>query len=565
VSIALRSWRTGVVNLGLLLGSCVAGLALCEVSLRLCYPKYRHLAEAQFHLDAMRIWARTPNVRDWNTHADTFVLHSFHHNNLALRQHRNFTEADLASATNIGVFGDSFTENVRLPVQYSFTEPLDYLLNQSGTPFNVLNFGVYGYGLGQSLLHYENFRYVDDLDYVLFVYCENDIRNIHETGLFRLDEAGRLTRHEAIRSAWWVRLISRLHISYLILDASGRLSFEELQKLLSKDPLYEHQRKKDVGGGPWHQEHVEHSLYRGKMDDAEFKSTLAVFQRIVRRWKELVENNGGAFSVVLLPIAPVNPDVATVLLEEDIKVFDLYDCFGAHDPAHTARPWRDSPYRFKSDGHWNEAGNQLAAVCLYRFLEEEMGLPALSEERLGEALGSYYSAVVEGGTPRIPGGGADVASHAAVGIREKYLALDSSDPFSALKDELRTVATQPAKRIIRSVFDVYLDRNQLIYVKEACRSADTRARFFVHVVPVDARDLPEPRRRYGFENRDFSRARLPIGGQRCAARRRLPDYPIRQIRTGQFVKDDEGNYVHLWEGEFVMEHPGGGVEQRAGN
>lgn len=112
---------------------------------------------------------------------------------------------------------------------------------------------------------------------------------------------------------------------------------------------------------------------------------------------------------------------------------------------------------------------------------------------------------------------------------------------------------------------MYLDRNQLIYVKEACRSADTRARFFVHVTPVDARDLPEPRRRYGFENRDFSRARLPIGGQRCAARRRLPDYPIRQIRTGQFVKDDEGNYVHLWEGEFVMEHPGGGVEQRAGN
>ena len=397
--------RNPFTNLGLLLASCVVGLSLCEVSLRLFHPKYRHLAEVRFASSAMRIWTRMPNQRDHKAHPDTYLLHSFHHNNLALRQHRDFTEADLASATNIGVFGDSFVENIRMAAQDSFTEPLDYLLNQSGKPFNVLNFGVHVYGPGQSLLHYENFRYVDDLDYVLFVYCENDIRNIHETGLFRLDEAGRLTRHEAIRSAWWVRLISRLHISYLILDASGRLSLEELQKLLSKDTLDEHQRGKDVGGGPWRQEHVEHSFYRGKMDDKEFKSSVAVFQRILRRWKELVENAGRVFSVVLLPITPINPDVVTVLLEEDIKVFDLYDCFGAHDPAHTARPWRDSPYRFKYDGHWNEAGNQLAAVCLYRFLEEEMGLPALSEERLGEALGSYYSAVVEGGTPRIPGGG----------------------------------------------------------------------------------------------------------------------------------------------------------------
>ena len=548
------------VNFSLLLASCVAGLALCELSLRLFYPKYRHLAEVRFASSVMRIWARSPNSRFLQIHPDTSFKHIFYHNNLALRQHRNFTEAEIVSATNVGVFGDSFVENIGLAAQYSFTEPLDYLLNQSGKPFNVLNFGVTGYGPGQSLLHYENFQYVGNLDYVLFVYCENDIRNIYETGLFRLDEAGRLTRHEAIRSAWWVRLIARLHVSYLILDANERLSFQRLQDILSKELLDERQRKISKQE-THHAEYVRHSLsYRGKMDDAEFKSSVAVFQRILRRWKELVENAGGAFSVVLLPVTPINPDVATVLLEEDIKVFDLYDCFGAHDPAHTDRPWRDSPYRFKHDVHWNEAGNQLAAVCLYRFLEEEMGVPALSEERLGEALQRYYSAVVEGWIPRTPEG-RDVASHTGVGIREKYVVLDSSDPFQTLKDELRTVATQPAKRIIRSVFDVYLDRNQLIYVKEACRPADTRARFFVHVTPVDARDLPESRRRYGFENRDFSKARLPIGGQRCAARRRLPDYPIRQIRTGQFVKDDEGNYVHLWEGEFVMEQPTRGGER----
>ena len=42
-------------NLCLLLGSCVAGLALCEVSLRLFYPQYSYLAEARFQRDERRL------------------------------------------------------------------------------------------------------------------------------------------------------------------------------------------------------------------------------------------------------------------------------------------------------------------------------------------------------------------------------------------------------------------------------------------------------------------------------------------------------------------------------
>ena len=167
------------VNLGLLLVSCAVGLALCEASLRLFYPKYRDLAEALFRSDTMRIWARTPDSRDWRFHPDTPMPHSLYHNNHALRQHRDFSAAGLAAATNIGFFGDSFTENSRMAAQYSFTEPLDYLLNQRGGRFNVLNFGVSGYGPGQSLLHYEHFRSTEDLDHVLYVYCENDLLNIY--------------------------------------------------------------------------------------------------------------------------------------------------------------------------------------------------------------------------------------------------------------------------------------------------------------------------------------------------------------------------------------------------
>ncbi len=67
---------------------------------------------------------------------------------------------------------------------YSFTEPLDYLLNQSGTRFNVLNFGVEGYRTGQSFLHYANFRWAKDIDYVVYVDCHNDLQGISWNRLF---------------------------------------------------------------------------------------------------------------------------------------------------------------------------------------------------------------------------------------------------------------------------------------------------------------------------------------------------------------------------------------------
>ena len=45
--------------------------------------------------------------------------------------------------------------------------------------------------------------------------------------------------------------------------------------------------------------------------------------------------------------------------------------------------------------------------------------------------------------------------------------------------------------LARSVFDIYLADGALTYVKEPCAQADTEDRFFLHVVPQSADDLPE--------------------------------------------------------------------------
>ena len=100
--------------------------------------------------------------------------------------------------------------------------------------------------------------------------------------------------------------------------------------------------------------------------------------------------------------------------------------------------------------------------------------------------------------------------------------------------------------VVSSVFDVYLDGNRLVYVKEECSDEDVEAGFFLHVHPAEVADLPSHRQPHGFDNLDFSFYRLRYwipwrhgvlrGDGRCAAVRTLPDYGIVRIETGQFTE-----------------------------
>ena len=86
----------------------------------------------------------------------------------------------------------------------------------------------------------------------------------------------------------------------------------------------------------------------------------------------------------------------------------------------------------------------------------------------------------------------------------------------------------------RSVFDLYLRDNRLVYGRESCAAGDTAAGFFLHIVPEDAAVLPAERRAAGFDNWDFPFDRW--GGHfdgQCLAAVPLPGYPIAAIRTGQ--------------------------------
>ena len=132
------------------------------------------------------------------------------------------------------------------------------------------------------------------------------------------------------------------------------------------------------------------------------------------------------------------------------------------------------------------------------------------------------------------------------------------DSFVVAED-LLTFASDSGRLMADSEFDVYDapasdspvsgGRRTLVYVREPCAEEDIRARFFLHLLPVDENDLPEERRQFRFDNLNFDFARLGLRqGERCVAVRHLPDYPIASVATGQFTGDGE-----VWKAEFALQ------------
>ena len=170
---------------------------------------------------------------------------------------------------------------------------------------------------------------------------------------------------------------------------------------------------------------------------------------------------------------------------------------------------------------------------LWLFFEHSWNDPWSPRLRVLQVLAAHVSVehVVSGGSPNL------------------YLIEDTENliKIATATDMLKNVGPLlPRKPSIRSTFDVYLREGMLFYVKEPCGAEDVQEPFFLHIDPADASDLPDYRKRHGFDNFDF-RFRdysFPLD-EGCVALRTLPGYDFTGIRTGQY--NNEGR---LWEGEI---------------
>ena len=554
--------------------SLAVALAACEAALRLFHSRYHDAAEAQREPDEKRIWRPSASSHYRFRHPDTRQLHLVMHNNLGARQHRDFDQESLEGAVNLAFFGDSFTENLRLPVQYSFHAVLDFLLNatteanaQPSRRFNVLNFGVDGYGTGQQYLLYRGLppEVKSAVKHVFYVFWPNDINDVRRNGIYSLDDHGRLVEHIPRKTPLWIRALARAHLTYAVLDGTERLRREWRERFPREDEARE-TLGQDAGGVP--------ATGRRERD-------LRVWGSVVRRWQREVERAGGSLTMVDLPNTKgrangsgnrpddrVDAGRTLSSLRESVETFSLSACFA--DAVGDPPPRR--MLRFEKNFHWNEAANMVAAHCLYRLVAKRLGLPPVSDEALARQRHRYYRAFAdapdwEGGRymPEPPWVLPDELSpSAARAIVEKYLALQMS-PGRLAEHWRRVVQSAKADGVLaRGGWDVYAawDQRLLVYTKQPCRDEDLRPVFFLRVWPTQpasgwrgliGRSIVNEQAEYAEITRFFT---IKETGDECVVGVALPNFAFSIARTGQFVRpvaeDGISRRKNVWSVELPL-------------
>jgi len=397
--------------------SSIITLSGIEIGLRLFYPKYQYAAESEHRHDNQRIWSRNPNSKYTRIHPDTAKRHLVYHNNLALRQNRDFSDEDLDSATNIGFFGDSYTENLRLPAPFSFHEPLDFLLNQGDRKFNVLNFGIDGYGTDQSYLYYQQFRRKEDLDFVYYVFSANDLRNIHENNLFYLDDNQDLARRPALLPSLLTRVISRFHLTYLIIEAIDNAFFKARDRNKRIDLGYSLEHAQNYHSPE--ADRIEEDFVNNR-DSAQLQESILLLIEILKEWEQEVNRQGGRFSVVLLP-REIENRAEKLIRESGFRTVNLFTFFSREIAEYNYSDWC-----FKNDPHWNEAANYLAAQGLYADLSEQVPIELTSSDEMDRLLFTYYSSFDYGWMPRESRAEEPPTAEEMDVIRSKYSLVEGS-------------------------------------------------------------------------------------------------------------------------------------------
>jgi hypothetical protein len=292
--------------------------------------------------------------------------------------------------TRLAVLGDSFIEAVQVPLEKAATQILERRLNAppdsaSAPPrrWEVLNFGISNYGVGQYLLTWERYASRYKPDYVaIFVAKLHMQRTVtrYEYAAFRA------TRRDSL----WIRPTFRLENDSLIQEpardfaafvrAQGELNRAEFSgtRIRRKPPrlltLFYARQFWDAlaqkAGRLARRIHPrpDQDAVALTTERSNCESLLPVNLRIVEELGRRVRDTGGTLVVV---------DVSRYFSDDEVISTALKACCARNDfgyiplsEALLAAGRNGIPTSWPHDGHFNERGNAILAGCLYDWISQ---------------------------------------------------------------------------------------------------------------------------------------------------------------------------------------------------
>ena len=153
----------------------LAGLLLCELLVALLYPQL-FVRPDVWRFDSQLGWTHIPNASGRLIKPEFDVLYDI--NSAGLRE-REVTPAKPAKTQRLLVFGDSFAEGWGVDLKETIGRRLETELNSGAvdSAYQVLNFGVAGFGTDQELLFFERVGRRYDPDQILVLFYPNDVLN----------------------------------------------------------------------------------------------------------------------------------------------------------------------------------------------------------------------------------------------------------------------------------------------------------------------------------------------------------------------------------------------------
>ncbi len=388
--------RSAKIALGL--ASLLVGLLLGEVLLSWIKPQlYRRPRVWQF--DRELGWAHIPRASGWLVKPEFEV--EYHINADGLRD-RKYKREKAAQIYRLLVFGDSFAEGWGVQLEESVSKQLEKMGQGTGgkAGFEVINFGVAGYGTDQEMLLFQKLGQFYQPDRVLVFFYANDLLNNAlprgigaERGnkpFFKIGRDQRLRLHgvpvkkavfwdEKVRASrpWPARLRYYLgqhwHLFALIDKA--------LAPAVSKD----------------RQQRYYEALY-GTKGDSRLEGMWELTGRLLQAFHFSIRQAGAEMLLVYVPaivqaeegnwrykrdlhgligefdLQKPNRKIAELAKRYGIPVLDLYE------PFKQASRTRQLYYR---ESHWNAQGHALAASLIWDCLHGERNISGPLERQIG--------------------------------------------------------------------------------------------------------------------------------------------------------------------------------------
>lgn len=336
--------------------SLIIGLLIAEGFFAVA-GRYNDLVSGGLQASNSTIWTRPLSIQQQHTHPDLNYTVDISFDAFGVRNHSGVRITEFKRP--VGLFGDSFTENRRIEDAYAISSQLNKIWNGN----YVINFGVDGFGLDQSLQRYLDYRPIIRFSDVVYIFCSNDLRNLYEVDLFEVEkqkggiilknkfsQGGELKLAHQLR-----RWIGKFRVTYFVI--------ESLQKWA--------QAKEKADGRMFEAVKGFNERYHNKYADGMVQEMLSgtpsletrawadKFSLLLNSWKKQVEEDGGRFHVAVLPSEPDMKLLEFILRDG----FSSYSVVQLQPPDHFRELKGFSPF-FVRDGHWNEMGNLAGALTL---------------------------------------------------------------------------------------------------------------------------------------------------------------------------------------------------------